>query len=225
MWSKQIGDRNGDFILAKREQVAPNLFRDTWLLDPVVTLLPDTVTNKAFKRFLSNQVSPFSSPDNATTEFDSADYANVQTEDGLFASISAQATTIFLYANVAQLFTFDTSGYSNISDITCVWKGRYRSTPPGTIPDVYKVQIYKATAWEDWVAVPATNTEYSKSIGNGSAYFYSTTWIRFGAYMYIQSDGTSFMIALETDYAALQITYGVVVTKQWVMDGYVFIEK
>jgi len=183
-------------------------FQETWLLDPVVTLVPTTVTHPAYKRGLTNSLTAFTSPDDATVEFTSAEYTAIGAEDASYVITTGSSTRFGRYANVAQLFTFNTSGYSNITDITCIWKG-YRS---GSAPDVEKLQVYKATAWENWLtSLPTSNTKYSKSLGNGALYFYSSTWIRFGIYMYLWGDGASYSITLNSDYAALQITYGIVV--------------
>jgi len=182
-------------------------WRDTWLFDPVATLTPDATTNKAFQRAVNNSLTAFTSPDNATTEFNATEYANVQSADGVFASHTATATRTTRYANVAHLFKFN-ANYADISDITCFWKGYV------TLESylAQKLQIYKASAWEDWLTtLPTTNTQYSKSIGNGAAYFYDTTWIRFGLYITARTPEPPITITLNTDYAALQITYGIVV--------------
>jgi hypothetical protein len=206
----KIGDRNGDFTLKKREFLGivkgKLQVRETWLLDPVVTITPNTTTDKAYDSSEGNTASHYTSPDDATAEFTSAMYTNVQAEDSAYADTQASATLQGRYANVAQKYTFDTSSYSNITDITCIWKG-YQDYDGF---QVGKLQIYKATAWEDWItSIPYTNTKYSKSIGNGSSYFYDTTWIRFGIYGYTRRISENITICIRTDYAALQITYGV----------------
>lgn len=214
MW--KVGDRNGDFILVKREDLGKGVFRDTWIADPVVTLTPDATVNEAFYRESDNASTPFTSPDNATVEFSSAMYTNVQSKNGVFASVFADAETALKYANVAEKATFNTSGYSPITDITCIWKGRRQ----GNTPSTHKLQVYKATVWEDWLTtLPTVNTEYTKSLGDGSAYFYNTTWIRFGLYMVIPCFGDYVWIQADSDYMALQITYGVVAVKRVVGDG------
>jgi hypothetical protein len=206
----KIGDRNGDFILAKRELVR-NKWQETWLLDPTDTLTPDADKNEAYQKMASNALSPYTSPDDATTELTAAQYSIIQTEDDLLLTLGATVSTNFRYANVASKYTFNTSEYSNITDITCIWKG---NRSPSTTPDVEKLQVYKATLWEDWLTVlPIPNTKYTKSLGNGSAYFYSSTWIRFGVYqtrMKTEEDPT-LSIGHKIDYVALQITYSVVV--------------
>jgi len=208
--------RNGDFILIKHERLPNGQFRNTWILDPVATLTPDDTVNEAFREAVNNSSTPYTSPDNATVEFTATEYTNVQTENAVYASHSASVTIATRYANVAHLFKFNTSGYENITDITCIWKG-YEANMTG----VNKLQVYKATAWEDWVTnLPTTNTKYTKSLGNGSSYFYSSTWIRFGAYMAELYIGEPITVTLYTDYAALQITYGIVIAP--IMDGLIF---
>lgn len=206
----KLGDRNGDFILKKRERLENGQWRDTWMLDPVVTLKPSTATHKAFMSKQDNATSAYTSPDNATTECASSDYLQLQDDDGSYLSILGQATLTNRYGNVAQKFTFDTSGYENITDITVKHGGYYGYT--GRIPDlVPTLKVYKATAWEAWTNLTTTDTNREKSLGNGSAYFYNTTWIKFGVYGWTRrsSEDPSLSVTLYTDFAWLQITYGV----------------
>jgi len=214
----KVGSRNGDWILKERKRNRNGTYTDTWVLDPVVTLTPNMATNKAYKWGAGNAASAITSPDAATVEFTDADYAYIGTEDGVFVMSSGRTTVLSKYSNVAHRFTFDTSLYANITDITCIWKG-YRAGDP---PDVGKLQVYKATAWEDWLtSLPTTNTKYTKSLGNGLGYFYNSTWIRFGLYMTAQFLGdTSLTLTIYSDYAALQITYVVAVARG---DGFTWI--
>ena len=215
----KLGDRNGNFRLAKQERLEPRFWRDTWVLDPIVTLSPDTVIHNAFKGVASQSATKSTSPDNATSEFTDAEYANVQTEDGVVTSHTATATRAPRSANVAHKFTFDTSSYSNITDITCIWKGGYSDMEPA----IRNLQVYKATAWEQWATITNVNTEYTKSLGNGSAYFYSGTWIKFGVYMVRGYIDEPITITLNSDYAALQITYEVAVAPIIIGDGLTWI--
>jgi len=74
------------------------------------------------------------------------------------------------------------------------------------------LKVFKASAWEAWITpLPSVNTEYSKSLGNGSAYFYNVSWIRFGCYVADRTAEPPATINLNTDYAAIQITYSVAV--------------
>jgi hypothetical protein len=199
----KIGDMRGKWILINRVKNPDGTFTDTWVLDDVITLHPTTGTHPAYNKASSNSTSTYDSPDNATTEFTTEQYTNVQSEDGNYASISSTSTIQDRYSNVAQLFKFNTSGYAGITNILVYWKG-YRS---GDVPDEQKLQVYKATAWEDWLtSIPTSNTEESKSLGNGSAYLYSSTWIRFGLYMYKYRDTVNITITLNSDYASIQIT-------------------
>jgi hypothetical protein len=70
----------------------------------------------------------------------------------------------------------------------------------------------RKTLWQQaWFSgFTTTNTEHTKSLGTGADYFYNTTWIRFGFYAYLAKIvGETANISEQTDYAAVQITYGV----------------
>ncbi len=174
------------------------------LVPPIATLKPDATTNEAYGGSATNSASAYTSPDDATTELTSSEYSDVQDNDTSYLSTTANATQAMKWANVAHKFTFDTSDYSNITDITVKWKG-YRS---GDNPGIEELQVYKATAWEDWqTSIPTGETAYEKSLGDGSDYFYSTTWIRFGAYMNNVCFDEGVTITLKTNYAWLEVTY------------------
>jgi hypothetical protein len=199
----KVGSKKGDWVLIKKRKNPDGTITDIWAYDPTVTLKPTTVTHPAYQKSASNTTSPVTSPDYATEELTSDKYTAVQDDDTSYLTNTASVSILGRYANVAHLFTFNTAGYENITDITCKWKG-YASDSAGYL------KVYKATAWETWQSpLPTTDTAYSKSLGNGSAYFYNTSWIKFGLYMTMGYPGEAYAITIKTNYAWIEVTYGI----------------
>jgi hypothetical protein len=163
----------------------------------------------------------------ATTEFSGADYAAVQAygDGNLMSTVATRSTAG--YANVALLFTFDTSPYTGITDIVFWWGGYQSIIGSGNIIGFW-LSVYQATAWvnTDDLSLTTIDTEYNHDLGNGSSYFYNTSWIRFGAWGCVQRVSGTLTVTLYGDYAALVITYtgGVVPKKHQTGDGLTFAE-
>lgn len=185
--------------LSNKERVYPIY------IDPTETLKPDADVNEAFSTAYSQWGSCFTSPDDAIHEVSSSEYTALQNDDSAY--LTDQAGCNFAgCGNIAQKFTFDTSEYSSITDVTCKWKGyRYYDDP-----NLQKIQIYKGStsSWEDWKTfIPTSETAYQKSLDDGSNYFYSSTWIKFGLVMNVVCRRVERSIGLKTNYAWLEVTY------------------
>jgi hypothetical protein len=206
-----LGTIIGKQVLVGRRKNPDGSITDIWVLDPTDTLKPTTVTHPAYQKYASNASSGYTSPDNADVEFTGTEYTNVQLDDALYATHTGTASTLNKYGNVAHLFKFNLAQYQTggnvITDVTVKWKGKYAYT--GDVPDLAVIKVFKASAWEAWSAFTTTDTLYSKSLGDGSAYFYSTSWIRFGAYGYCNkySGDPSKTFGISTNYAWVEVTY------------------
>lgn len=174
------------------------------------TLYPTTVTHPAYENAqVTTAINVYASPDRATSEMSSGEYSNVQSENAVYASTTTSTSTNLRYACGAQLFTFDTSVISGtITDIVLYWKG-YVTQPDGG-EGVSAILQYFQGSWKDWSnPAPSSNTEKTKDIGDGTGYFYSTTWLRFGVCatnLFLTGDSKAY-VHLYTDYAAIVVTY------------------
>jgi hypothetical protein len=196
----------GRFFLAGIVKGRDGFPKNRWIYDDVVTVTPNTATNKAYK-YGVGETGQISNPDVAVTEFSTADYAAVQVYGGAIMSSVATRSSLG-YANVAHLFTFDTSPYPSISNIVFWWGGYETVSGSANIINFW-LSVYQATTWVNLDNLTNVNsdTEFSHDLGNGSSYFYNTSWIRFGAWGCCQRIIGTLTVTLYGDYAALVITY------------------
>lgn len=191
--------------------------KNRWMFDPTVTITPATSTNPAYEDGFSNQPSPPSSPDSATTEFTTSAYTAVQTEDGVFTGISGNVGLHLYYAAALQRFTFNLSAYmtggNTITDVLLTWKGYYSVSGSGgsVLHSLLEYYAGSVSTWDTWCSIPTSNTEETLDLGNGSTAFYNTSWIEFGTYCVANHPGTTgiYIISSYTDYAAVTVTYTV----------------
>ena len=173
-----------------------------------VETLTGSPTNPSRSGSLSNTTTVWTKPDNANTDFGSPAYYSSSAEDGLYVLKAASAATVGRYANIAFRFSFDTSSFSNITDLTCIWKGLLGIG--GDSPDFQVLQVYSGSAstWVNWLTtLPDVNTEYTKSLGDGIGYG-SGSYVVFGLLVEGMKEVVTPVYNLNVDYAALQITYG-----------------
>jgi hypothetical protein len=208
----------GSFFLEGIVKGKDGFMKNRWIMDASATLTPATSTEPAY--YGSTSSGGFANPDKATTEFTSAMYADVQTYgDGSYATTSVTSASRAI-ASVAHLFTFNTAGYAGISDIQLVWGGYFTVSSPGVI-EVNDLEAYQGSTstWIGWISITTSDTEYTLDIGTGSAYFYNSTWLRFGVVIEgYNSKGTT-TVTLYSDYAAIIITYSVAVPYVPAMSG------
>lgn len=122
-----------------------------------VTLNPTTALHKAYYRALSQQSgSPPTNPswaESTNTEFASADYTAVDTDDdSLKTSRAVSASINGRWCAAEELYTFDLSAYPSITKIVCYWNGTGASDV-----NVLANQLWvktNASTWTDVGALP-----------------------------------------------------------------------
>lgn len=207
----KIGSRNGSFVLKERRHNRDGTFTDKWVFDPVVKLLPIPPTCRAYSFVSSNSTIEISNPDVATSEFPSADYEYVQSDDGTYVVRNASASTVGRYANIAKRFVFDLAQYVGlgITEIKYRWDGYFTCTldlrlnramhkeTGGWVTDVSTLPTADGPGWE----VQVTLTNISQIVIDGL--------FTFGLVLTARVLETSGSIYLYTDAVELEVTYTV----------------
>jgi hypothetical protein len=217
----KVGSRRGDWVLKSRRRNPDGTFTDKWVLDPTVTLIPNT-THKAYTYYGNNATSPITNPSVAGTEFTSTEYTNIGSDNSVYVTTSAYITTVARYANIAHRFTFDLTAYNTggntVTQVEYRWDG-YRSVPFEFI--VYeKVQHKETTGWvDDYTTIPTSDGagfERTKVLTNISSILINNVF-EFGLiYVGGGTESTGY-IYLYSDYVELEVTYTVAVVKKSIM--------
>jgi len=199
-----VGAKNGEWILVRRKVLNDRKIKDTWVLDPTVILTP----TKAYYGSAGNATSHPGNPGGAATEFDSARYSAIASDDSTYASESATATISGRYCWVAHRFQFDLTQYNTggkkVTGLTYKWDG-YRQG--GYI--AYHSYHKETTGWVQDAALPTSDGagfEVTRTIANVPNSIINNIF-EFGAYVVDQCIEAAVSVYIYTDYVELEVTY------------------
>lgn len=180
---------------------------DKWVLDPVVILKPTGTPHKAYGYAVSNATIPISNPSAATTEFTSTEYENIASDNAVYTTRVASATTLGRYANVAKRFVFDLSPYEGITQIVYRWDG-YGAVTCDLV--AAKAQHKETTGWvDDVTSIPNSDGagfEISVTLTNISSIVIGGIF-EFGLILVGLFLETSGSVTLYTDCVEVEVIY------------------